>query len=337
MKKLYFPILFIIFLASWSCSSGGDKNGPSGQAEPVLIKDGFGYPSVAYRDGIYYLTGQGADIRIYKSADIDSLGSAPPVTVWEGPANGMHNIWAPFLMNMDGKWYVYFEADDGLNTDDHELYVIENPSADPTEGEWTLHGPIITGADWNFGIHPSSFIIGGKQYLLWSGWENRRTETETQCLFIAEMENPWTLRSPRVMISRPEKEWERQWINPDGTRSAYPIFVNENPEAIVSPDGKKVSIVYSASGIWTLYATLGMLTADAGSNLLDPASWTKSEEPLRLQKGEEPMTSISNISTLQTSDGKNLLFYQERDDTGGSKVYVKEFGWNPDGTPSLGL
>lgn len=337
MKKFYFSIIFIALLAACGCSSGrGVGEGADGN-NPKLIRDNFGYPSVVESDGKYYLTGQGSDIRIYKSDCLDSLATVAPHTVWEGPKRGMHNIWSPWIMNADGKWYIYFEADDGLNTDDHELYVIENTSADPTEGEWTLHGPIKTNDGWNFGIHPASFIVDGRQYLVWSGWENRRTETETQCLFIAELENPWTLKSPRVLLSRPEKEWERQWINPDGTRSAYPIFVNEHPVPIVSPDGRKVSIAYSASGIWTLYATLGMLSADTRSNLLDPASWTKSEEPLRCPGEEEPMTSISNISALQTGDGQNLLFFQERDASGSSRVFVKEFGWNADGTPDFGL
>lgn len=337
MKKLKFPIILLTFLIFLGCTHRGGNCSGKGGEKTTLIKENFGYPSVAESDGIYYMTGQGPDIKIYKSENLDSLGRVAPHTVWEGPSNGMHNIWAPSIINIDGKWYIYFEADDGLNTDDHQLYVIENPSSDPTEGEWTLHGPIMTNEGWNFGIHPSSFIVGGRQYLVWSGWENRRTETETQCIFIAEMENPWTLKSSRVMISSPEKEWERQWINPDGTRSAYPIFVNENPEPLISPDGKKVAIAYSASGIWTLYATLGMLTADTDSDLLNPSSWTKNEEPVLEPSGEGPLKSISNISSLQSGDGKSLLFYQERDDTGGSRVYMKEFNWDADGTPNLGF
>ena len=82
------------------------------------------------------------------------------------------------------------------------------------------------------------------------------------------------------MLSRPEYEWELQWINPNGNRLAYPIYVNENPEAFLTPDGRHVCVCYSASGIWTIYHVLGMLTAPANTNLLDSTVWTKSSEPL---------------------------------------------------------
>ena len=85
----------------------------------------------------------------------------------------------------------------------------------------------------------------GQLYLLWSGWPERRHETETQCIYIARMENPWTTSSNRVMISLPDHEWERQWINPDGHRSAYPIYVNENPEAFACANNPTPSKTFS--------------------------------------------------------------------------------------------
>ena len=105
-------------------------------------------------------------------------------------------------------------------------------------------------------------------YLLWSGWPNRRIGSETQCIYIARMENPWTLATKRVMISQPEYEWERQWINPDGGRTAYPIYVNESPQYFHSKDNQTVIVYYSASGCWSPYYCTGMLTADADSDLL---------------------------------------------------------------------
>ena len=340
MKNFHLLCSLAVFLL-WGCSAneGGDtKVNPDNSR---LLFQQMEYPNISRLDGIYYFIGQNSDIKIYKAESIDSLGAVTPYTVWEGPGNGMHNIWSPEMARVGNKWYIYFEADDGNNTDNHQLYVLENPSADPTEGNWTLHGPIITDSEWNFGLHPSTFTVNGRQYLTWSGWEHRRSEIETQCIFIAEMENPWTLKSPRVLISRPELEWERQWINPDGTRSAYPIFVNENPEPILSPDGKKVVIAYSASGIWTPYATIGMLYADTSSDLLNPASWTKLNEPQSNPTNiEGEMTAISNISTLPAgSDGKSHLFFQVRDatDQKAPRVYVKEFGWNADGIPEFGL
>lgn len=334
MKTIYLIIISLSIILIGGCSSNSEEEA----FKATIVRDSLGYPNVTEHNGSFYLTGQKDDIFICKASSIDSLATATPHVVWEHSTNRMHNIWAPEMVRINDKWYIYFEADDGNTTDNHQLYVIENPADDPTTGKWTLHGPIKTDEEWNFGIHPSTFVLNGRQYLLWSGWEHRRAETETQCIFIAEMENPWTLKSERVLISRPELEWERQWINPDGSRSAYPIFVNENPEPLVSPDGKHLAVAYSASGIWTLYATIGLLMADTDKDLLDADSWKKADEPLHNAFTDEtPVESISNISALQCSDGKSYLFYQLRDSGGGSAVYVKEFHWNADGTPDFGF
>ena len=44
-------------------------------------------------------------------------------------------------MYLQGKWYAYFAADDGDNIH-HRLYVLENASTDPMQGEWTFKGQI---------------------------------------------------------------------------------------------------------------------------------------------------------------------------------------------------
>lgn len=298
------------------------------------------YPNISEYDGTYYFIGQGPDIAVYSSKYIDSLAYNEPVIVWRSGETGMSNIWSPEMERIGDKWYIYFEADDG-NTDNHQIYVIENDNDNPLKGKWKLHGPILTYEEWNFGIHPSTVLVGDRQYLLWSGWEHRRAETETQCIFIAEMENPWTLKSARTLISSPDYEWERQWINPDGSRSAYPIFVNENPEGFVSPDGKKVMVAYSASGIWTPYTALGLLYADADSDLLDPESWTKMKEPQSpIFLNDSTMTGISNISVLVPHDGSpaQVVFQAHTIMPQGWKVpsiYRKEIGWTAESLPDF--
>ena len=150
--------------------------------------------------------------------------------------------------------------------DNHHIYVIENSSPNPLEGEFVMKGRIKTDKDDNWAIHASTFEHQGQRYLIWCGWPKRRIETETQCIYIARMENPWTLSSDRVMIAEPEYEWERQWISPDGSKTAYPIHVNESPQFFESKNKDKVLIYYCASGSWTPYYCIGLLTADAGSD-----------------------------------------------------------------------
>ena len=68
---------------------------------------------------------------------------------------------------------------------------------------------------------------------------------------------------------------ERLYNNPG---PAYEVYVNEGPAT--PKKGNKLFVAYSASGCWTPYYCLGLLTADAGSDLLDPASWKKSPQPV---------------------------------------------------------
>lgn len=337
MKIRAFHILLILIAVATGCQSEQPT-----KAEIDLFFPGGKYPNIAEYNGTYHYVMQAppADkISIYSATSFDSLRTSTPTMVWDGKEKGVANIWSPCLQRIGDSWYIYFEADNG-NTDNHQIYVIENRNEDPATGEWTLHGPIITNSEWNFGIHPSTVIVDGRQYLLWSGWEHRRVEAETQCIFIAEMENPWTLKSERVMISQPEYEWERQWINPDGSRSAYPIFVNENPEAFVSPDGKNLVVAYSASGIWTHYNSLGIVYASTASDLLDRKSWTKMEEPqFRAAPDDSTMYGTSNIAVLTTSEGTNL-FYQAKEVVNGfeeTNIYHKTINWNEQSLPVFGL
>lgn len=328
-------IPFIILLILSGCSRKEMRT----VEPPREIFKNISYPNLTVHNGMYYFIGQGPDVKIFASENLDSISKAEPKMIFNGGENGKHNIWSPEMARIRDKWYIYFEGDDG-NTDNHQLYVLENDSDNPLEGDWKLHGPIITNEEWNYGIHPSTFMVGDRQYLVWSGWEHRRAETETQCIFIAEMENPWTLRSQRVLISKPDFEWERQWIKPDGTRSAYPIFVNENPEGFVSPDSSKVFVAYSASGIWTPYSSLGLLYADSGSNLLDTLSWTKLPEPLSPVYGQDSlMVGISNISVLEIPEKKGTyVVYQAHEVTKTDKIptiYISEIEWDSESLPVI--
>ena len=333
----YRLIFFLVLAAVLSaCSLGGGKN------DSQILFRYCAYPYVTEYKGMYYCTMQTNkvdSVMLWAASDLRRIGETDGKVVLTSAMTGLKHFWSPELHRINGKWYIYYEGDDG-NTDSHQMYCIENPSENPLEGKWTQHGPILTNDEWNFGIHPTSVVVGGRQYLLWSGWEKRRIEAETQCIFIAEMKNPWTLKSPRVLLSRPDYEWERQWITVDGLRSAYPIFVNENPEAFLSPDGRKVVVAYSASGIWTMYNMLGMLYADAHSDLLNPRSWKKMSEPQFVADSTSNICGASNISVVMSPDKKTTyMMYETKDKNVGTvarDIRLKEITWDVNSLPVFG-
>lgn len=155
-----------------------------------LLMDGC-YPYALWHQGKYYcMIQERSTTDIISLTVVDNLSdwpSAKRYTIFKAKEKGLNRIYSPEIHIIKGKWFVYFEADDGKDTDTHQLYVLEAQGADPTSCSYTLHGPIITDRAWNFGLHPSTIVVHGTQYLLWSGWPHRRIEDETQCIYIARM------------------------------------------------------------------------------------------------------------------------------------------------------
>ena len=308
------------------------------QREPVeprtTLMEGC-YPQAVEHEGNFYFTRQEREadcIRLWKATSLEALATAEPVTVWTpNDSIAARHIWSPEIHRIQGQWYIYFEADDG-NTDNHQLYVLACQSQDPMKGPYEQRGPITTDTEINFGIHPTTFCLRGQQYLLWSGWQEWRNETETQCIYIASMQSPWQTSSPRQLLSQPEHEWERQWITPTGQRSAYPIYVNENPEVFFSPDSSRVFVGYSASGVWTPYSALGLLEADAQADLLSLSSWKKSEEPLFASNWETEAYGPGNVCIV----GNQLLYEIRTADSSHKTICLKSLSWDNRGYPVLG-
>lgn len=345
-------VLFIcvILLHGVSCKrqtkSGIRESSPASDEYAIRLLPSGAEPWAVYVNGNYYYT-QGCEDRIviWKTSDITRLNEAERKEV-RIPDNRNHafHLWGPEIHFLNNKWYVYFTADNG-NTDNHQIYVIENSAPDPLEGDFVMKGRITTDPDNNWAIHADVFEHAGKLYMIWSGWQSRRIEAENQCIYIAEMKNPWTLKSKRVLLSKPELEWERQWVNPDGSKTAYPIYVNEAPQFFQSKNKNKVFIFYSASGNWTPYYALGVLTANADSDLLNPASWTKSPEPVFKQSVENKVYAPGNIAFIPSPDGKETYFlYHARNvpnEPPGAldsrSPRMQKLTWDKDGMPILGI
>ncbi|HEY1148412.1 MAG TPA: family 43 glycosylhydrolase, partial [Pseudoduganella sp.] len=100
-------------------------------------------------DGQYYFTATVPEydrIELRRARTLDGLGAAQPKVVWRKHASGVMgaHIWAQELHRINGKWYIYFTAGRSDAIWDIRLYVLENSSADPFEGEWKELGQLKT-------------------------------------------------------------------------------------------------------------------------------------------------------------------------------------------------
>jgi len=339
MRKLLAILLTLAF--TLSCGRGLKSD----MFLNPIMDSGQNADAVFY-DGMYYYTHETSHgIRIWRTEDITDLRNAEFSDIEIPESNGYaNNIWHIDIRRIGGKWYIYYAADNGVS-DNHQIFVLECTGDDPLHDRYVQKGPVITNPDWNWAIHPSAFEYRGELYMAWSGWPHRRIIQETQCIYIAKMANPWTLASERVMISSPDYEWERQWINPNGSRVAYPIFVNEAPQFISSLDGKTAIIFYSASGCWTPYSCLGMLTNSTG-DLLDSSSWKKSPEPVFGQNPESEVWGPGSPSFIPSPDGSEwYMIYHARsvensntryEDASSPSPRLQPITWDEHGLPVLG-
>lgn len=294
-----------------------------------------------YKDGFYYYTQTMGDaIALWKTKNLSELKTAPKKTVWVPPPGTAYSkqLWAPELHFINGKWYVYFAADNGRNVN-HRLYVIENSSADPMEGEWRLKGKISDSTD-KWAIDGSVFDYKNQWYMIWAGWEAEKNGA--QHIYIAKMTNPWTIEGKRVRISAPTYNWEKYGdllVDEKEDNPAH-VDVNEGPQILMHQD--KLFLVYSASACWTDYYGLGMLTFTGTDNLLDSASWKKSPVSVFKQSSLNNVYAPGHNSFFKSPDGKEdwILYHANPAPNLGCgnkrSPRAQKFTWNKDGTPNFG-
>jgi GH43 family beta-xylosidase len=240
-------------------------------------------------------------------------------------------LWAPELHRWGNKWYIYFAADAGDNAS-HRIYVVENDSDDPIEGAWKFKGQ-VTDPSNRWAIDATTFEDNGQHYVVWSGWKD--SKDGEQDLYIAHMSNPWTIDSPRTLISKPTYPWETH-----GNLPGRHVSVNEGPEALFH-DGK-IFIVFSASGCWTDFYTLGVLEADSGANLLDADSWKKINHPFLRTDPQAGAFGPGHNGFFKSPDGKQdwIIYHANPEPHEGCgnlrSPRIQRFTWNPDGTPHFG-
>ncbi|WP_416147385.1 family 43 glycosylhydrolase [Salipaludibacillus sp. HK11] len=292
-----------------------------------------------HTDGYYYFTGSlptydGIELRRAKT--LNGLKEAEPVIVWNkpeiGPASNL--IWAPEIHFIDGNWYIYFAAE-GRNeakekTSSHRMFVLENKSKNPLDLTWVEKGQLKT--NWeSFSLDATTFEHKGKRYLVWPQKDEEIAGNSN--LYIAEMENAWTIKGQQTLLTKPEYDWE-----------TIGFAVNEGPAVVIR--NQKVFIAYSASATDHHYC-MGLLTADENANLLDSKSWIKSNDPVFVTNEDNSKFGPGHNSFTVSEDGKeDVLIYHARSykEIVGDPLYdpnrhacAQVFTWDKGGDPFFGV
>lgn len=295
----------------------------------VIMQTGADPWVYKHTDGYYYNVFVNASgIMIRRSMTITGIEAGERSLAWTPVKGTMYssNVWAPemhYLKDIDGKykWYIYFAADNGTNAN-HRMYVLENASESPMSGTWEFKGKITDSTD-RWAIDGTVLTVNEKHYFIWSGWEE--TDGSFQNLYIAEMSDPRTISSQRVLISTPDHDWETS-----------PGRINEGPQ--VNIRGNTINLVYSANGSWTDSYCLGLITAKIGDDLMNPSSWVKQDNPIFSSANGVYGPGHHSLTTSPDGSEDWIIYHSARWPGSGwtRNVRAQKFIWNADGTPNLG-
>jgi GH43 family beta-xylosidase len=295
-------------------------------------------PWSIYKDGYYYYTQTMQNkIVIWKTKNLALLKTAEKKTIFIPPVGTAYSkeLWAPEIHFINNKWYVYFAADNG-NNNNHRMYVLENSSKDPLMGNWIFKGKVGDKSD-KWAIDGSVFFYKKQLYMVWAGWEG--DINQKQEIYIAKMKNPWTIDGERHKISSPQFDWEKHGDLNDPNNPPH-VDVNEGPQILIK--NEKVFLIYSASGCWTDFYALGMLTLK-GKDLLNMSSWQKSKQPVFKQSPENGVYAPGHNSFFKSPDGKeDWILYHANSGPGQGcgqqrSPRAQKFTWNADGSPNFGI
>ncbi len=313
--------------------------GNSAFRNPLLLQHAD--PQVLlHTDGQYYIAATAAEwdrIEIRRTRDLNALAAAEMKVIWRKHSSGpmSQHIWAPEIHFIDGKWYLYFTASRVDAIWEVRPYALVNDSPDPFKGDWRELGRIDTGWD-SFSLDGTTFVHEGKRYFVWTQRGRTPEEGRGTNIYIAQMSSPTTLVLPpagRVtLLSKPDYEWEKRKYD-----------VNEGPAVLIR--NGRVFMTFSASAIDANYC-LGLLTASADADLLEPKSWAKSTQPVFKSSEAAGIYGPGHNSFTTTPDGKTDIFvYHARDyrDILGSELAdpnrhtrAQVLSWRKDGTPDFG-
>jgi GH43 family beta-xylosidase len=259
-----------------------------------------------HTDGKYYFT---ASVPAYDrimlrcSDTLAGIADAEEVTLWTKHESGImsKHIWAPELHYLDGKWYIYFAGGERDDIWKIRPYVLECEGDDPMTGKWRELGMMQCADDDEFSFRAFSldatiFEDNGERYYVWA--EKVGVGKQISNLYIAKMETPNKLKTVQVLLTTPDYDWER-----------IGFWVNEGP-AVIKRNGK-IFLTYSASETGAPYC-MGMLTADEGSDLLDPLSWKKERYPVLASDESVGIYGPGHNSFTVDEDGNDILVYHAR-------------------------
>lgn len=184
-------------------------------------------------------------------------------------------LWAPEFHIIEGDLYIFHGATTGeFFYEESHVMKLRRGGNPMIASDWSRpqrvvkkDGNYLCEAGTTISLDMTCFELKGEYYVVWSQREFL-PEDLGAWLYIAKVDpkEPWKLISDPVILSKPEYGWANN-----------NVFVDEGPFALIRDE--KLFLTFASALIDATYV-VGLLCAHKDADLLDPASWTKSNYPL---------------------------------------------------------
>ncbi len=244
------------------------------QRQGVLLAD----PFILYHDGMYYAYGTGAPdgIEVYTSRNLRSW-ERQGLALHRDDVWGYHWFWAPEVYEADGKWYMYFTAEEHIcvATADSPLGPFRQAVKQPMiSTEKCIDNTLFRDTD-------------GRAYLFFDRFNDGLN------VWVAELESDLTTLRPETMrpCIRVSQPWEEVWPR-----------VNEG--SFVIKHRGRYYMTYSANSYESPMYGLGCATATTPTG-----PWTKYEEDNPLLQRPGRLVGVGHNALFRDRRGRLWAVY----------------------------
>lgn len=297
-------------------------------------------PNIAKWNGKYYFIAtndldHNQTLYIRESDTIPGLVDAEESLILDtktyGHIKGL--LWAPELHTIEGNLYIFHAATTGefFYEECHVMKLREggNPTvaADWSEPQRVVKkdGSYLCEAGKVISLDMTVIQLNGECYASWSERQFLPVDLGAW-VYIAKLDpkEPWRLTSDPVLLTKPDYGWANNHT-----------FVDEGPFAIIRDN--KLFMTFSSALVDATYC-VGLMTADTNADLLDPASWTKTNYPLLTSRSVPGEFGTGHNSYVIDDEGVMWNVYHGRPGVDAPRCSgLRRVHFDIDGYPVLDL
>lgn len=291
-----------------------------------------------WKDKYYFISTNDRDqehsIYIREADTIPGLVTAQQIKILDAytyPHLG-NLLWAPELHVIRDRLYVFHAGTPRDFMDEQCLVMALRKQGDPKNPEdWEMPVRVVR-KDGSFlydkagiTLDMTEFEVDGEHYVCWSQRQFHPVD-QGAWLYIAKVDpqEPWRLITDPVLLSMPEYGWANNHT-----------FVDEGPFALIRDN--RIYLTFSSAAVDSTYV-VGLLSAQAGADLLDPGSWVKENYPLLTSRSVEGEYGTGHNSYVTDEDGLVWNVYHARPGVKGPRsAGIRRVHFNAEGFPVLDM